>query len=202
MIEKFASVSPSVFETDADPVVVTDQHIQQLIAAARAAPNERARLILHANCEDDLHEMVIALPSNSCDHPHVNFRSGKSFLALSGQFAVMICGDDGTEFKPIVLSAGAGRKNFMARLRRPVWHTIIPLAGDVVFLETILGPFIGNRFAPWFPEHSQKEERKAFVEKLRLIARDAFSPVALQAATLPREELLGLSVASGFSREE
>jgi cupin fold WbuC family metalloprotein len=118
--------------------------------------------------------MVIALPPDSCDHPHINFKSGKSFLALSGQFAVICFSDDGSEIRPVVLSAEdrwAGAK--MVRLRRAAWHTIIPLAGDTVFLETIIGPFEGNRFARWFPEANQPREREAWVEKLRKVAKVA-----------------------------
>jgi cupin fold WbuC family metalloprotein len=173
-IGRFCSVTPAVFETDADPVVVSAHCIIQLIAAAQQAPAGRARLILHTDREDTLHEMVIALPPDSCDHPHINFKSGKSFLALSGQFAVMVFSDDGTDIRPIVLSADSrwpGAR--LARLRRPAWHTIIPLSGDTVFLETIVGPFRGNRFASWFPDATGAEERKAWSEKLRTLAIDA-----------------------------
>jgi cupin fold WbuC family metalloprotein len=170
----FHKTTQAVFETDADPVAVSPTDIKTLVEAARLAPQGRARLILHSTREDSLHEMVIALPPDSCDHPHINFKSGKSFLALSGQFAVICFSDDGSEIRPVVLSAEdrlAGAK--MVRLRRAVWHTIIPLAGDTVFLETIIGPFEGNRFAAWFPDADQPGEREGWIEKLRKIAKAA-----------------------------
>jgi cupin fold WbuC family metalloprotein len=170
----FLKTSQAVFETDADPVVVSPIDIKTLVEAARLAPQGRARLILHPTREDSLHEMVIGLPQDSCDHPHINFKSGKSFLALSGQFALICFSDDGSKIKPVVLSAEdrlAGAK--MVRLRKAAWHTIIPLTGDTVFLESIIGPFEGNRFATWFPDASQPREREAWVEKLRKIARAA-----------------------------
>jgi cupin fold WbuC family metalloprotein len=176
IVDGFTSMTPSVFETEDDPVIVQCSHIRQLVTAAQAAPSGRARLILHTNRNDDLHEMIVALPPDSCDHPHVNFQSGKSFFALSGQFALIWCADDGSKFHPIILSAGPHQGNRMVRLRKPVWHTIIPLNGDTVFLETIRGPFVGNCYAPWFPAASRVEERKAFVEKLRGIARDHYHP--------------------------
>jgi cupin fold WbuC family metalloprotein len=165
-------VTPAVFQTEADPVAVSASDIDALIKSARRAPQGRARLILHASRDDSLHEMIIALPPGSCDHPHINFKSGKSFLALSGQFALICFSDDGSEMKPVVLSAESrwpGAR--MARLRKPTWHTIIPLAGDTVFLETIIGPFEGNRFASWFPEANQPAEREAWIEKLRKIVK-------------------------------
>jgi cupin fold WbuC family metalloprotein len=172
----FHRTTQAVFETDADPVVVSPSDIKTLVEAARLAPQGRARLILHPTREDSLHEMVIALPQDSCDHPHINFKSGKSFLALSGQFAVICFSDDGSKIKLVVLSADdrlPGAR--LARLRKPTWHTIIPLTGDTVFLESIIGPFEGNRFATWFPDASQPSERKAWIEKLCKIAKAAAS---------------------------
>jgi cupin fold WbuC family metalloprotein len=170
----FQKTTEAVFETDVDPVAISPTDIKTLVEAARLAPQGRARLILHSSREDSLHEMVIALPPDSCDHPHINFKSGKSFLALSGQFALICFSDDGSEIRPIVLSAedrlvGAT----MVRLRRAAWHTIIPLAGDTVFLETILGPYEGNQFASWFPDANRPRERKVWIEKLRKVAKAA-----------------------------
>jgi cupin fold WbuC family metalloprotein len=170
-IEEFASLSPAVYVSASDPVVVSQKQIDQLIDAARSAPDGRARLLLHADVDDTLHEMLIALPQSSCDHPHINFKSGKSFLALSGQFAVMRCSDDGARIDPLVLSGGAWPGARLVRLRSPTWHTIIPLAGDTVFLETIIGPFTGNRFAQWFPDKQDVAARRKFVERFKMIAR-------------------------------
>jgi len=169
----FHAVSPSVLETADDPAVVGSDDIARVIAAARQAPSGRARLILHPTRDDTLHEMVIALPPSSCDHPHINFKSGKSFLALSGRFAVLIGSDDGQRITPVVLSAGPWPGARMARLRAPAWHTIIPLDGDTVFLESIIGPFEGNRWAPWFPDESRPAERAVVADRLRSIARAA-----------------------------
>lgn len=169
----FTPRTPSVLVTETDPVTVGAAEIAAVIAAAKAAPNGRARLMLHTGEADTLHEMVIALPPTSCDHPHINFKSGKSFLALSGQFAVMHCSDDGSVVTPVVLSAGPWPGARMTRLRAPAWHTIIPLAGDTAFLETIIGPFEGNRWAPWFPPEIDTPARAVFTDRFRALAREA-----------------------------
>jgi cupin fold WbuC family metalloprotein len=177
-IAGFSLTSPAVYETRADPAAVTQEQIVALIDAARTASAGRARLLLHRDRADAVQEMVIALPAHSCDHPHINDRSGKSFVALSGQFAVMHCSDDGSRIDPIVLSAGSWPGARLLHLRAPAWHTIIPLAGDTVFLETIAGPFTGNRFAAWFPSETDSQARTAFVERFRQIARQAARQLA------------------------
>ncbi len=162
--------TPGIFETTQDPVVISNEQLASLVRASKSSPKGRARLLLHAQRSDNLHEMIIVLPSDSCDHPHINFKSGKSFLALSGQFAVLRFSDDGNEISPIILSAcdrWSGAR--IVRLREPAWHTIIPLAGDTAFLETIIGPFEGNRFAPWFPKDGP--ERANWEGRLREAAR-------------------------------
>lgn len=170
---EFRPVSASVFESEADPVVFDDDTLAMLIEAAQRAPNGRSRLILHSDRNDSLHEMVIALPADSCDHPHINYKSGKSFLALSGQFAVMRFSDDGEDIVPTVLSAGPWPGARMVRLRSAAWHTIIPLEGDTVFLETIIGPFTGNQFAPWYPGENEPARILQHADKLRAVARAA-----------------------------
>lgn len=167
-VGSFVATAPAVFETEAHPVVVGPREIAGLVAEARRASAGRARLLLHPNRADSLHEMVIALPPHSFDHPHINDRSGKSFLALSGRFAVVCYDDDGNLTGAPVLAADGGAGEMLVRLRRPTWHTILPLAGDVVFLETITGPFVGNRFAPWFPSMSDDPQREAFRQAARL----------------------------------
>lgn len=167
----FVETTPGVFETAQDPVLVSDLAIKSLIEASRSTPRGRARLLLHGDRSDSLHEMVIVLPFQSCDHPHINFKSGKSFLAFAGQFAVLCFSDDGSKIEAHVLSGDErwpGAR--MLRLRKPVWHTVIPLQGDTVFLESIIGPFEGNKFAPWFPDEGSTA-RGVWVERFRQCAR-------------------------------
>jgi len=172
MAGSFAAVSPAVFESADDPVAFGPVELEALLAAAKRSPTGRCRMLLHPHRDDALHEMVIALPSTSCDHPHINDRSGKSFLAMSGQFAVLHFSDDGVRIGCIILSDGRWPGRRIARLRAPCWHTIIPLAGEVAFLETICGPFTGNRWAPWFPGEAEPAAREAFAERLRALARN------------------------------
>lgn len=169
----FTKESEFAFRSDADPTVVSQRDIDELIVAARATSTGRARLLLHVDGESPLHEMVIALPPDSCDHPHINYKSGKTFLALSGQFAVLCCSEDGQDIKAHVLSAGDWPGGRICHLRAPVWHTIIPLEGDTVFLETIVGPFTGNYFAKWFPDRERADEHHKFAQKFRQIAQAA-----------------------------
>lgn len=155
-------------EVAADPFVVVDNKlIQRTIERARLAPRRRARVLLHPDSSDSLHEMLIALPEESCDVPHSNFKSGKSFHVVHGAMAVMLFSDSGALTAVCRLEAGAADAGRMVRLNRPYWHTIIPLSDYVVFIETIIGPFEGNRFAEWAPKCTDVESMAAFAAELR-----------------------------------
>ena len=167
--QEFAELSAAV-EVAISPFVVVDEAlIDRTIARARNAPHRRARVLLHPGQEDSLHEMLIALPRESCDVPHINFKSGKSFHIVRGEMAVMLFADDGNEVQPCRLGALPTNACRMVRLNRSYWHTIIPLSDYVVFIETIIGPFTGNRFAEWSP-NPDSAEWESFVASLRAIA--------------------------------
>lgn len=175
-ISGFTRTSDAVFESSANPVTVDQNQIAKLVLAAKQAENGRARLILHPSRTDSLHEMVIALPPRSFDHPHINDRSGKSFLALSGDFCVVTFHDDGEIENAIILSAKGHFGAKMVRLGKPTWHTIIPLDRDCVFLETILGPFTGNRFLPTCPNPSE-EAFRLFADRARKFALEKYREI-------------------------
>jgi cupin fold WbuC family metalloprotein len=161
-------------EVTADPfIIVYDELIMRTVERARRAPQRRSRVLLHPDSDDSLHEMLIALPEESCDVPHINFKSGKSFHVVHGAMAVMLFSDDGTQLTVCRLEAGTSDVGRMVRLNRPYWHTIIPLSDYVVFIETIIGPFEGNRFADWAPEVTDQELWNTFSDQLRAYAHRA-----------------------------
>jgi cupin fold WbuC family metalloprotein len=169
MGSEFAELSAAV-EVATSPFVVVDEAlIDRTIARARNSPHRRARVLLHPGQEDSLHEMLIALPRESCDIPHINFKSGKSFHIVRGEMAVMLFPDDGSEVLPCRLGASPTDPRRMVRLNKPTWHTIIPMSDYVVFIETIIGPFTGNRFAEW-ASNTNSAGWERFVASLRAIA--------------------------------
>jgi glucose-6-phosphate isomerase len=132
--------------------------------------------------------MVIALPRESCDVPHINFKSGKSFHVVEGELIAMLFSEDGREVTAVPLAASDNKRGRMLRLIKPHWHTIIPLTEYTVFIETIIGPFSGNQFAPWV-EAKGTVGWDSFVSELRGIAaqtRDAPVQAQLTSTNLAR----------------
>lgn len=169
----FQEINPAVEMAASSFIIVDNDLIERTLHRAQQAPQRRARVLLHPSLDDSLHEMLIALPQESCDIPHINFKSGKSFHIVYGKMAVMLFTDDGTSVTPFLLHADGKSYSKMIRLNRPYWHTIIPLSDYCVFIETIIGPFTGNQFAPWAPQQINSSEGQHFANKLRSIARSS-----------------------------
>ena len=149
---------------------LNDAMIDDVIARAKSAERRRSRLLLHRSPDELLHEMIIALPRESCDIPHKNFRSGKSFHVLRGRMTVMVFSEDGATVTPLYAEAGDRGAPSLVRLNHSYFHTIIPMSDYVAFIETNMGPFTGNEIAPWSPTDMTGGEGLRFAETLRAIA--------------------------------
>jgi len=174
------AIRPTEFRELAAPVeavtsataLLDEQMIDRVVDRARRAPGGRARILLHRSIDESLHEMLIALPRTSCDVPHKNFKSGKSFHIVRGRMVVMMFSEDGARVTPCLIEHGSRTKPCMIRLNTPCFHTIIPLDEHAVFVETVMGPFTGNEFAAWSPTDMTTGPGLAFAEKLRQMAAE------------------------------
>lgn len=170
LLQSFGKINSAV-DVALTPVVRVNQKlIKRVVKRAKLASAGRARVLLHLGRNDTLHEMLIALPKRSCDVPHINFKSGKSFHVLQGEMSLIIFSLKGKKAKCVKIGARTSSRCFMVRLNKPFWHTIIPHTKTVVFIETILGPFTGNRFATWCPKKNS-QGWKTFADSLRRMAQ-------------------------------
>ena len=154
-------INESVLLYSGNTLALSDRAVNEVKILAKKSTKLRGRVLLHPNNQDSIHEMLICLPLGSFDMPHINFKSAKSFTLINGECSVVCFSDDGTKLFHHHMAKDA---NFFVRLQTPNWHTIIPLSDEVVFIETILGPFTGNLFPDWIDE-SNYLDLKSRVEK-------------------------------------
>ena len=153
----FHLINDEVSQAEHYPVCYGQNDIQCLLELAKVSHNKRHRFLLHPTKHDKFHEMLISIPGNSFDIPHMNIRSGKSFTALAGCFSVVIFDEDCNYFNHNILEANGNQFPSYLRLQEPVWHTIMPCDGQVVFKESIAGPFLGNIFSEQFTYPDSKD---------------------------------------------
>ena len=160
---RFVRQSAEVFAAR-DPVTkVSNSEIKFLQQKALSLAEKKARILLHAEPKQLLHEMLITHVRGAYIQPHVNKYSAKSFLVLSGEMAVVLFDDEGSIETHHRLNSVNTEGDFMIRLEAPVYHTIVVLTDTVVFLETVLGPHEETLYAKFAPKPNQLKAAQQYL---------------------------------------
>jgi cupin fold WbuC family metalloprotein len=122
-----------------DEVVRFDTRYTEFVKQS-ANKNERgrARICAHRGPLDTLHEMLIAIRSDSYIRPHRHHQKIESFHLVDGSVDVVIFNDDGGISDVVELSING---NFYYRLDSFRYHTLLIHSPMLVIHETTDGPF-------------------------------------------------------------
>lgn len=150
----FKEINPEVFYAKSSIAKVDRLAIDFLKEKAAANPRKRARLCLHPDTEDALHEMIIVHARDAYVRPHRHIGKPESFHVIEGQLKVLIFDELGSVIETIEMGDLSSGKTFCYRLSEPLFHTVVPLSDFVVFHEVTKGPFCRQDclFADWAPE--------------------------------------------------
>jgi len=105
-------------------------------------PKGRVRINLHAENTDGLHEMFIAIRSDSYIRPHKHPNKSESFHVVDGEVDLVIFENDGRIKEIIPLAARGGTKAFYYRMSKPFFHTLVIRSKMLVVHEITNGPFL------------------------------------------------------------
>ena len=128
----------------------------------------RCRICAHKNPEDSLHEMLIAISSESYIRPHRHKNKVESFHLIEGEADIIIFSEDGL-IKDVIRLSQSG--NFYYRLNAPYYHTLLIYSPFLVIHEITNGPFdpSGSDFAAFSPEEGSKNA-KEYINELKISA--------------------------------
>jgi len=128
----------------------------------------RARICVHQDPVDKVHEMLIAFVKGSYVRPHKHRDKSESFHLIQGNLSVIFFDDKGVETDRIALSASDSKKPFFFRSDREDWHTVLIESEYAVILETTSGPFVptDKRSAPWSPIEDDVPAINNFLSRL------------------------------------
>jgi cupin fold WbuC family metalloprotein len=142
-----------------DVLEVDSAMIEDLKRRARTAPTRRFRLCLHQSPDETVQEMLIVHCRDNYSRPH-RHTTPSSCLILEGTLSVFVFDDAGKVTSRIDLAPRASGKPFTLRLGAGVWHMPVCRSEQLVFYETMTGPFqreSANDWAPWSPEEDDVE---------------------------------------------
>jgi len=116
--------------------------------------NGSARICLHHNVDDNLHDMVIVEKFGRYCKPHFHINNDETIHIISGALIIVIFDENGG-----VLESGILRKNELIRIEKKTYHTVTPLTEYVAYHESKSGPFRRNETvsAKWSPLNGSLE---------------------------------------------
>jgi len=149
-----------------DKVVRFDRRYVEIIKqSAEKNSRGRARICAHREPTDTLHEMMIAIRSDSYIRPHRHHQKVESFHLIEGSVDVVVFDDDGSISEVVELSTEG---NFYYRLDSPKYHTLLIHSPLLVMHEITNGPF-NAALSDWgsFSPTEGSEEVLSYVGQLR-----------------------------------
>lgn len=168
MTAHLRKINNEVFVADESIVRLGAEQIYFLKQQALLSSRKRARICTHRSSDDSLHEMLIAISSESYIHPHKHARKVESFHIVEGLVDVVVFDDAGAILDVVEMGDLSTRKNFYYRLSDSLFHTLIIRSDFLVMHEVTNGPFVANEtiLAAFAPPESCHDEALAYLEDL------------------------------------
>jgi cupin fold WbuC family metalloprotein len=165
--------SPEVFLAEGPISTIGTSELETLKAAVKASARRRARINIHPDGEDMLHEMIIAIEPGSYIRPHKHPGKSEAFHVVEGAVDIVVFKDDGEIGQLVPLGAPGSGRSFYYRMSRPFFHTLIVRSDVLIVHEITNGPFRPEAtvFADFAPDDSEPGKSEAYqAELIRRVA--------------------------------
>ena len=158
-------INDEVFMATDEVVRFDSRYVDLVKQSAAKNARGRARICAHRGPADTLHEMLIAIRSDSYIRPHRHHQKVESFHLVDGSVDVVVLNDDGSIADVVELST---QGNFYYRLDSPRYHTLLIHSPVLVIHEITNGPFDAVQ-SDWgsFSPAEGSAEASAYIAQLR-----------------------------------
>lgn len=113
--------------------------LDQLAAAAAAAPRKRSNRNLHQTLDANVQRLAISMEPDTYVRPHRHPQTWELYLPLRGGFKVVLFDDAGSVTDCILI----GRDGLVAyELPANTWHSVVSLHPGSIIFEVKEGPYI------------------------------------------------------------
>lgn len=133
------------------PQLIGSEQLAPLLQAAAASMRKRSHLLLHADQQDQVQRLLIALEPESYVRPHVHGEQWEMIVLLRGRFDFLIFDPQAELLQRLAMSIASP----VVQIPRGTWHSGVALAPETLVLEIKPGPYRPNEFAPWAPEEGE-----------------------------------------------
>ena len=130
------------------PRLITEPQLAQLADAAAGSFLRRSHILLHADHQDQVQRLLIALEPDSYVRPHVHSEQWEMLVLLRGRLDFLIFSAAAELTQRLAMSAASP----VVQIPRGTWHGGVALQSQTMVLEVKPGPYRLNEFAEWGPE--------------------------------------------------
>ena len=147
---------------------INQKHINFLKKKVNFTKRKRARICLHKNLKDRLHEMLIILSKDGYIRPHKHLNKVESLHVIEGSAEVIFFNNKGKIIKKKTIGSYGKGLDFFYRLDSSVYHTFNIKSKYFIFHESTEGPLIKSKtsYATWSPPEDNLIEAKNFIRSL------------------------------------
>ena len=152
---------------------IDDSDIEFLKSAASKTPRKRARLCLHNNVQDPVHEMVIVHHQDSYVRPHMHKKKEESLQILEGSAKALFFNPKGGIKNILNMSCrdiSESNLPYFYRIPSKMIHSLLIKSEWLIFHEVTAGPFNTDDldFPGWAPDGTNLVESLAWLRGLAL----------------------------------
>jgi len=133
------------------PQHITQPQLARLADAAAASARRRSHILLHADHQDQVQRLLIALEPDSYVRPHVHSEQWEMIVLLRGRLDLLIFTPQAELTQRLAMSAASP----VVQIPRGTWHGGVALESQTLVMEVKPGPYRPNEFADWGPEEGE-----------------------------------------------
>lgn len=169
----FRKINDEVFVAQDAIVKIGPDEVAFIKAKAATNGRQRARICAHKSNDDQLHEMVIAISSQSYIHPHKHEGKSESFHVIEGAADVVVFDDNGAVTDVVELGDPTTGRFFFYRLDKNACHTLLIKTKFFVVHEITNGPFVPEKtlLASWAPCEGRIAETNVYIKSVAELVR-------------------------------
>ena len=126
----------------------TDSLVDELVQQARQSSRLRANYNLHAELDEPVQRLAIAMQPDTLVRPHCHRHTWEMLLPLRGRFVVLCFDGAGVVTSRTLLGEGCA----VIEMPAATWHAVLSLDDGGVIFEVKQGPYdadTSSEFAPW-----------------------------------------------------
>jgi cupin fold WbuC family metalloprotein len=132
--------------------LIDERRLAQLATEAAVSARRRSHILLHANHQDQVQRLLIALEPDSYVRPHLHSEQWEMIVLLRGRLDLLIFGPEAELVQRLAVGTGSP----VAQIRPGTWHSGVALQPETLVLEVKPGPYRPNEFAEWAPQEGER----------------------------------------------